>query len=209
MKFCYSEFMKLPDVVGENKMMIAGLVVGVVLLVMGSGQMMGVSQGDEVVIVEKPREASVSANLVVVDVAGAVNKPGVYQMDEGVRIAEVLAQAGGYAGEVDQEYVAKFINQAEKVKDGQKIYIPLKSEKEVGSSQNSGEDQGGGAVAGTSVVNVNTASVKELDSLWGIGEARAEDIVANRPYSTVDELVTKAKIPQNVLEKNEGKISVY
>lgn len=195
--------------VGENKMMIAGLMVGVGLLLVGGVQMMTASKGEEVVIVQNPKEASISARLVVVDVAGAVNKPGVYQMDEGVRIAEVLAQAGGYAGEVDQEYVAKFINQAEKVKDGQKIYIPLKSEKEVGSSQNSGEYQGVEAVAGTSVVNVNTASVKELDSLWGIGEARAENIVANRPYSTVNELVTKAKIPQNVLEKNEGKISVY
>lgn len=209
MKFCYSEFMQLPEAVGENKVMIAGLTVGVGLLLVGVVQMMTASKGEEVVIVQNPKEASISARLVVVDVAGAVKKPGVYRMDEGVRIAEVLAQAGGYAGEVDQEYVAKFINQAEKVKDGQKIYIPLKSEKVVGSSQNSGDNQGGGAVAGTSVVNVNTASAKELDSLWGIGEARAEDIVANRPYGTVDELVTKAKIPQNVLEKNEGKISVY
>lgn len=209
MKFCYSEFMQLPEAVGENKVMIAGLTVGVGLLLVGVVQMMTASKGEEVVIVQNPKEASISARLVVVDVAGAVNKPGVYRMDEGVRIAEVLAQAGGYAGEVDQEYVAKFINQAEKVKDGQKIYIPLKSEKVVGSGQNSGDNQGGGAVASTSVVNVNTASAKELDSLWGIGEARAEDIVANRPYGTVDELVTKAKIPQNVLEKNEGKISVY
>lgn len=201
--------MELPEVVGENKVMIGGLVVGVLLLLVGGVQMMTASKGEEVVIVQNPKDASVSARLIVVDVAGAVKTPGVYRMDEGVRIADALAQAGGYTEEVDQEYVAKFINQAEKVKDGQKIYIPLKSEKVVLSSQNSGEDEGVGAVAGTGVVNVNTASAEELDSLWGVGPARAEDIVANRPYGSVEELVTKAKIPQNVLEKNEGKMSTY
>lgn len=195
--------------VGENKVMIGGLVVGVLLLLVGGVQMMTASKGEEVVIVQNPKDASVSARLIVVDVAGAVKTPGVYRMDEGVRIADALAQAGGYTDEVDQEYVAKFINQAEKVKDGQKIYIPLKSEKLTVGSQNSDENEDRGAIAGTTVVNVNTASVSELDTLWGVGAARAEDIVANRPYGSLEELVSKAKIPQNVLEKNEGKMSTY
>jgi competence protein ComEA len=192
----------------ENKFQVALLGVGVVLLGLGMVKMMGSSQGDEVVVVEAEVQPTIAVKTLVVDVAGAVKNPGVYRMDEGVRIADALAQAGGYADEVDQAYVAKFINQAEMVRDGQKIYVPLKGEESVVVNQKSSVSNGVGEVAGSSVINVNTASESELDELWGVGEARARDIIANRPFSTIEELVTKAKIPQNVIDKNEGKIGL-
>jgi competence protein ComEA len=58
-------------------------------------------------------------------------------------------------------------------------------------------------------VNINSASASELDSLWGIGEKRAAEIVDNRPYSSIEELLTRKIIPSNVYEKIEDEISVF
>lgn len=72
----------------------------------------------------------------------------------------------------------------------------------------------GGEVAGEETVvsgkiNINTASASELDTLWGIGEVRAKDIIDNRSYSSIDELLTKKVIPSNVFEKIKDEITVF
>jgi len=59
------------------------------------------------------------------------------------------------------------------------------------------------------MININTASASELDSLWGIGESRADSIIANRPYGNVDELESKAGVPSNVMERIKDQVSVY
>ena len=59
------------------------------------------------------------------------------------------------------------------------------------------------------MVNINTATDKELDTLWGIGEARIDGIVKNRPYQSVEELVSKKVLTKQILEKNKDKITVY
>jgi len=111
-----------------------------------------------------------------------------------------LQGAGGLAMEADQEWVAKMINQAEVVRDGMKIYIPARDEQ---------VELKAGGVAGAETVNINTASVQELDSLWGIGAVRAQAIISNRPFGSIDELMSKAKIPANVVEENRDKLSLY
>ncbi len=142
---------------------------------------------------------------VVVNVSGAVRKPGVYQFKEGARVAEALIGAGGLAKEADRAWVDKNLNLARKLRDGEKIYVPR-----IGEDLGSDFGFRDSAVKGsfTSVVNVNTASLSELDSLWGIGESRARAIIEHRPYRSLEELVTKAGIPQSVLDKNEGKIGL-
>ena len=62
---------------------------------------------------------------------------------------------------------------------------------------------------GTNMININTASVHELDTLWGIGESRAESIVKNRPYKSVDELVTKGVLTKSIVERNRKLLTVY
>ncbi len=142
---------------------------------------------------------------VVVDVSGAVEKPGVYELKEGARVAEALTAAGGLAEMADRVWVQQHLNLAQKVVDGMKIYVPFKGEQDSGFGVQKGD---GGKVLGAGVVNVNTASLEELDGLWGIGESRAKAIIEHRPYGSLDELVTKAGIPQSVLDKNEGKIGL-
>lgn len=140
----------------------------------------------------------------VVDVAGAVEKPGVYKLSSGSRIGDALVVAGGLAASADREWVAGTLNLAQKLTDGEKVYIPSNSQITNSQIQNRGSNP-----ASNKQVNINTASVSELDGLEGIGEARAQAIVANRPYSKIEELVSKAKIPQSVYEKISSSISVY
>lgn len=140
---------------------------------------------------------------IVVDVAGAVEAPGVYKLPGGSRIGDALVAAGGLSAQADRAWVAATINLAETIKDGRKIYIPTMNGNEVTSQQSneSAKPQG--------KININTASAGELDSLPGIGSVRAEAIIANRPYAKVEELVSKAKIPQSVYEDIVNLVSVY
>ena len=161
-------------------------------------------------------EASASAELssVVVDVQGAVEKPGVVDLPSGARIQEALAAAGGLSKDADHEYVGKIVNQAAKVSDGMKIYIPFQGEPS--SSPLSGASagkQGINAVtvlgSQTNVVNINTGSLSELDTLDGVGEKTAQKIIAGRPYQRSEELVEKKIVGQAVWGKIKDMVSVY
>lgn len=138
-----------------------------------------------------------------VEVSGAVEIPGVYQLNDGSRIKDALAKAGGLGAKADRDYVSRTLNLVDKLKDGQKVYIPEAAE----AIQTSG-----GVIKTANVsrlININTASESELDGLWGVGEARAKAIIDNRPYRDVQDLVSKGVMPKNVLDKNKDKISVY
>jgi competence protein ComEA len=143
------------------------------------------------------------------DIAGGVEKPGMYELAFGSRVEDLLIAAGGLSGEADREWVERNLNRAQKLIDGTKIYVPEQSESS--SSSVVGERNGnGGQTAGVvALININTASASELDTLWGIGPVRAQDIIDNRPYQSIDELKTKKIIPSNVYNKIKEKISVY
>jgi len=140
---------------------------------------------------------------IVVNVSGAVKEPGVYRLKGGSRVAEALTKAGGLSKDADRGWVDKNLNLARKLRDGEKIYIPR-----VGEDLSLGFGGQASGVSVTGVISVNTASLSELDSLWGIGESRAKAIIEHRPYNSLEELVTKAGIPRNVLDKNEGRIGL-
>ncbi len=139
---------------------------------------------------------------IVVDIEGAVNKPGVYELLNNSRIKDILVLAGGYSEKADRTYCEKMINLASTLKDAQKIYIPFVNDtpKVLGYTE---------ANSATKLINMNTASDSELDTLWGIGESRIENIVKNRPYQSVEELVTKKVFTKQILEKNKEMIVVY
>ena len=139
---------------------------------------------------------------IFVDIEGAVVNPGVFELKYGDRIKDVLVKSGGFASDADRIYVAKTVNLAEQLKDGQKVYIPFSS----GTPEVLGYSE---AKNGQKLVNVNTATMQELDTLWGIGEARAENIVKSRPYSGLDGMVQKRVITTQILEKNKDVMSVY
>jgi len=150
---------------------------------------------------------------VVVEVSGAVEKPGVYSLEKNSRIEDALISAGGISADANRDWMEKALNRAAKIVDGQKIYIPKEDEQSnTLSANNSGGVQSGSSnfsVPGEGLVNINTASQKELESLGGIGPVYGSNIIEHRPYSSLQELVSKGAIKQYVLEKIKDSISVF
>jgi competence protein ComEA len=127
-----------------------------------------------------------------VEVMGAVTNPGVWQFERGSRVGQAIDQAGGVTNEASREFVAKTLNLAERLTDGQKIYIPFSWEEELVKETQASVNNV------TKLVSINTASSDELMTLKGIGEARATAIIENRPYLQLSELVTKEVVSEGV-----------
>jgi competence protein ComEA len=145
-------------------------------------------------------------NEIVCEIAGSVVNPGVYRLPLGSRVSDLLIASGGLSSLADREFVSRTINQAAKLADGQKIYIPQRSEV---LSATVGNVKTQVLNVESDKVNINIASLSELDHLPGIGLIYAQKIVEQRPYSEVGELVSRKILPNNVFEKIKDKITVY
>ena len=171
------------------------------------------STGDKVEVLETTKSGPESSQDLIVEISGSVEKPAVYKLPTNSRVDDLLIVSGGLSINADRDWVNKNVNRAAKLSDGQKIYIY--SQSEVQSAKNSGgikPDQEVLNVTGSEpviLVNINTASQKELESLDGIGPVYAQKIIEQRPYSNVEELVSKGAISQKTLEKIKNEISVY
>ena len=150
---------------------------------------------------------------VTIEISGEVLKPGVYKLPDGSRIDDLLIAAGGFSNKADRVWTDKYLNRAAKLTDGQKVYIPKIGEQSGGlSAKNSGGDQSVSPLNSSDssgLININSASLQELDSLPGIGQVYGQSIIEHRPYSTTEELVSKGAIKQSLFNKIKDKISVY
>ncbi len=130
---------------------------------------------------------------IIVDVAGAVRKPGVYEFAEGDRVIDAIQAAGGATPKASLDA----LNLAAPLTDGVQILVPKAAPAApVGSSVSTS----GGP---TQLVNVNTASATELEELPGIGEVIAQRIVdyrtENGPFASVDDLEDVSGIGEAIL----------
>ena len=148
---------------------------------------------------------------VYVDVDGAVASPGVYRLKDGARVSQAIDAAGGLTAEAD----VTGLNRASKVTDGQKIYVPTVGEQQAALA--TGGAEGGAATvsgAGTSsgLVNINTASAAELQTLSGIGPSMAQSIIDERTqngaFASVDDLMRVSGIGEKKLAKIKDCICV-
>jgi competence protein ComEA len=139
-----------------------------------------------------------------VDVSGAVKNPGVYDLEEGARVLDAIYSAGGFSDQVDNAWLAKSLNLAASVTDGQKIYINTLSD-----SSNTLGSNIAGVESKQGKVNINSASASELDTLSGVGEVTADKIISARPYQSVEELLTRKIVGKATYEKIKDQISVY
>ena len=164
--------------------------IGLTLVALGilSFRFLGDSTSDFEVEVISPE----SGGIIMVDLSGAVLQPGVYELERSSRINDLLIKAGGLSAEADRDWVARNLNLADKLTDGQKFYLPFQGEE-------SSEDK----------ININQASLSQLESLPGIGEKRARDIVEGRPYGVIDDLVNKGIISASVFAGMQEIIAVY
>jgi competence protein ComEA len=123
------------------------------------------------------------AARVVVDVVGAVRRPGLYRLGHGSRIADAVARAGGATRKADLSQV----NLAAPLADGEQVVVPGRGVVAAG-----GGAAGAGGAANTGPVQLSTATLDQLDSLPGIGPVTAQKILDYRvkhgAFSSVDEL---------------------
>lgn len=140
------------------------------------------------------------ASTIVVFVCGAVQNPGVVELPEGSRAADALDAVGGLLADAQTDYV----NLAVKLEDAQKLYFPTVEEAEI-LTEEARENAGG-------LVNINTADKNRLCTLPGIGETRAEAIIAyrekNGDFRSKEDIMKVSGIKQNAYDKLRDHITI-
>ena len=138
---------------------------------------------------------------IFVDVCGAVNQPGVYEMDPDSRVFQAIEAAGGMT--------------AQPLSDGQQVYVPTVQEAEEGSFVPAvPETTGTGESMGTEdgIVNLNTADAETLKTLSGIGDSKAQAILAYREehggFSSIEEIMQVPGIKESTFSMIKDKIAV-
>jgi competence protein ComEA len=166
---------------------------------------------------------NLNSRKIFIDIAGAVNNPGVYEATIGARLKDVLTLAGGLSDDADKIFFQRNFNLARLVVDQEKIYVPSTWEVNNGIfiensrtldyispqniiqtetvAQNSSQNT-------TEKININQAGIEELDALPGIGKITAQKIINNRPYQSIDELLTKKVVSKSTFEKIKDLISL-
>lgn len=150
--------------------------------------------------------------MIMVDIAGAVAKPGVYNLPSDSRVQDLILAAGGISPNADRQKVAQTLNLAAPLVDGAKLYIPIVGEQMVtsgGGSENSSAKSQSTLGSTTALININTAEGSELEELPGVGEVTAGKIIENRPYASIEELLEKKVVGEATFEKIREQVSVY
>lgn len=152
------------------------------------------------------------SDKIFVDIKGAVRKEGVYELTSGSRVTDVVKLAGGFTDDADK----KSVNLAEKVADEAVIYVarvgeeitPASTPSQAKNTAASGAQQD----ADSAQINLNTATLEELQTISGIGAKRAQDIIDYRDnnggFSSVDDLKNVSGIGEKTLEKLKAEVTV-
>ena len=147
-------------------------------------------------------ESSVQPQVIFVDIGGAVEEPGVYEVAKDTRLFEVIEMAGGLSEDADPDHV----NRASFVEDGQKIIIPVK-----GSEYTDDGTAAFSPEADSGLININTASADELKTLSGIGDVTAEKIIEYRSstaFKSKEDIMSVDGIGSKTYEKIKDDITV-
>lgn len=156
---------------------------------------------------------------IAVHVIGAVPRPGLYEFAEGARVQDAIDAAGGLLASADVDT----INLAELLKDGEQLVIPYKPGEEPSAvtgaaTQNpfvlpgSATEQPSTSSSDVELININTATLEELDSLPGIGPTIAARIIeyreANGPFLTIEDILNVSGIGPATFDQIKDLISV-
>lgn len=158
-----------------------------------------------------------SSAMISVYICGAVYEAGVYELEVGSRVYHVIELAGG----MTEDAMETYLNQAQELMDGQKLYVPTKEEVEEGiveatnvetTSSTSNVTSDSGEVSSSDKVNINTASLSELMTLSGIGESKAQSIIdyrdSNGLFNNIEDLMLISGIKEATYSQIEGQICV-
>jgi competence protein ComEA len=136
---------------------------------------------------------------ITVNVAGEVNKPGLYTLPFGARVQVAIRAAGGYSLKAEPSLV----NPAAILEDGEQLRVPSKNAAE---TSNAGISNSSASNTPTERININTASATQLENLPGVGPKMAAKLIAGRPYSSMNDLDKVKGIGPSMLKKLEPRV---
>ncbi len=158
---------------------------------------------------EETKEVEEDKKIITCYICGAVEDPGVYELQEGSRIYDVIERAEGFKEHAEETY----LNQAELLIDGQMIYVPTQDEVESGLWQGprNADNMESNKGVSSSLVNINIAAKEELMTLTGIGEAKAESIIEYREtqgsFTTIEDIQNIPGIKAGVFNQIKDEIT--
>jgi competence protein ComEA len=155
-----------------------------VVLVLADRLLLGAGAAQPARALPPPAALTVADARLVVDVVGAVRRPGLYRLQQGSRVADALSRAGGLTTKADRTLV----NLAAPLADGEQVIVPAR----VAPVGPGAVPAGGAAAAPAGPVHLNVATVEQLDALPGVGPVTAQKILDYRQkhgaFGSVDEL---------------------
>lgn len=202
---------KFDEFIDKYKIAIS-LVLIVIILVSSGFLLFSAKKTGGVNIVDSGQ--SKSGAICKVDVEGAVRHPGVYNLKPEDRVEDAIRAAGGPLPQADLSKVSKSL--AAKVTDEERIMVPFLSGSAVTESVSSGSAGSGSANSGITspqgLVNINIASLAELDTLPGIGPATAQKIIDYREqngfFASIEDIMDVSGIGEAKFEKMKNMITI-
>jgi competence protein ComEA len=183
----------------------------------GAGPILGGASGD-LAAAALPVPSRAVDKEIVVDVQGAVVRPGVIHLPAGSRTGDAIAAAGGYGPRVAADRVGRELNLAALLRDGDQVVVP--SRDETAPAAGAGGGGGAGSAGGASrsstpasggPVDLNGATAAQLDALPRIGPVTATKIVSAReeqPFASVDELRSRKIVGAATFDKIKDLVTV-
>ena len=153
-------------------------------------------------------QPSVASGEIVVEVVGAVADPGVIRLPAGSRVADLIAAAGGYGPRVDTARAAE-LRLATVLNDGDRVVVPSRDDIAVASAAT--PPASGGAGGEAVPLDLNTATLEQLDTLPGIGPVTAQKILDARteaPFASVDDLRSRGVLGEKTFERLRDLVAV-
>ncbi|MCH4171068.1 MAG: ComEA family DNA-binding protein [Lactobacillus sp.] len=153
---------------------------------------------------------STGSQQIMVDVKGAVKRPGVYRLKAEDRVLDAIKRAGGFTPAADQRQV----NLAQKVQDQAMLYIPTPDDPQPAASMGLQASSGAGGAANSpqAKINLNTATAEQLQEIDGVGEKKAQKIIDFRtnqgPFKTIADLGEIDGFGEKTVANLEDKVTI-
>ena len=193
------------DLINDKKTLIKILSVAVILMM---ALILRVHNTNQSEISVEASSTEPEKEELYIDISGAVHRPGVYKVENGTRLYEVIELAGGLRSDAD----TNSINQAAFVEDGAKVIIPAAITTDAGSIVDNPDDTASFQnYSNTGLVNINTADKESLKSLSGIGDVIAERIIEYRSlnrFNTKEDIMQVKGVGNSIYEKIKDEITV-